>query len=238
MKTQNTFSISFFLKKDKAKNGNAPLFARITVNGDFRDLSTKRWVKISDWNQKQQKLLGKFPEDHTTRDKIRLISNEINLAYNQLQQEKKVLTAESVKSKADGTAIGAITLKYLLNYHNVDLAPLIEEGTLKNYFTTARYLEEFLINKRKKKDIYLDEVNNIFITDFGIYLMGRTPDKGQRPCSNNTLMKHMERFKKVIAIAFKNRWIRENPFLGFERRIINKDRECLDSDELNYFAIV
>ena len=114
MKTQNTFSISFFLKKDKAKSGNAPLFARITVNGDFRDLSTKRWVKISDWNQKQQKLLGKSPEDHTTRDKIRLISNEINLAYNQLQLEKKVLTAESLKSKADGTAIMHISAKLVL----------------------------------------------------------------------------------------------------------------------------
>jgi integrase/recombinase XerD len=87
MKNQNTFSISFFLKKDKAKGGNAPLFARITINGEFKDLSTKRLVKISAWNQKEQKLTGKNEEDTLTKEKIRILRNQINTAYDELRHE-------------------------------------------------------------------------------------------------------------------------------------------------------
>jgi len=42
MRSPNTFSVSCFLKKDKKKDGSASLYARITVNGDYKDISTKR----------------------------------------------------------------------------------------------------------------------------------------------------------------------------------------------------
>ncbi len=232
MKTQNTFSISFFLKKDKAKDGIAPLYVRITVNGAFADLATKRRVKISNWNQKEQKLLGKNAEDVATREKIRLLNNDINTAYDDLRREKQPLSADTVKAKAEGIEINPHTLNFLLNYHNVELKQLLEEGTLKNYRTTERFLQEFLIKKRKKKDIYLAQLDNVFITDFGLSMLDRTPDKGQRPCTNNTVMKHMERFKKMIGIALKNKWMNDNPFQHFERKIIQKDRDCLELEEL------
>jgi len=234
MKTQNTFSISFFLKKDKdkVKQGCAPLFARITVNGDSKDLSTKRMVKISAWNQKGQKLSGKEEEDIAVREKIRQLTNDINCAYDELRHQKQIVTAETIKAKTEGQVEQPKTLTFLMNYHNVELKQLIEEGTMKNYLTTAKFMQEFLIKKKHKKDIYLSQLDNIFITDFGLYLLNRKPDKGQKPCTNNTLMKHMERLKKMIGIAKKNKWITNNPFEHFERKIIPKDRGCLDNVQL------
>ncbi len=120
-----------------------------------------------------------------------------------------------------------------MNYHNIDLRQLLEEGTLKNYRSTERFIQEFLIKKKKKKDIYLAQLDHLFMTDFGLYMLNRTPDKGQKPCSNNTLMKHMERLKKMIGIAIKNKWMTNDPFSHFERKIIPKDRDCLDADELS-----
>lgn len=235
MRSPNTFSVSFFLKKDKKKDGNAPLYARITVNGDYKDISTKRWVQLSAWNQKAQKLSGKSDEDVITREKIRLLNNQINTAYDELKIEKQIITAETIKARTEGNETEPHTIKFLMKYHNEDLKDLIEEGTLKNYRSTARFIEEFLIKKKKKKDIYLAHVDNVFITDFGLYMRKRVPDKGQRPCSNNTLMKHMERLKKVFKIARTNKWMTNDPFFEFERKIILKDRDCLDSDELKRF---
>lgn len=63
MKSTHTFSISFFLKKDKAKNGKAPLFARITVDETFTDISTKQRVDTSAWNQGKQMLSGNGMEE-------------------------------------------------------------------------------------------------------------------------------------------------------------------------------
>ena len=83
------------------------------------------------------------------------------------------------------------------------------------------------------KDIYLDKIDHKFITEFGIYMLNRVPAKGQKACENNTLMKHMERSKKIFGIALKNGWTMNQPFLHFERKMIHKDRDCLDREELD-----
>ena len=58
MKTSNTFSILFWLKLANAKNGKAPLYVRITVNGKRVELSLKRKLTISDWDATKSKLKG------------------------------------------------------------------------------------------------------------------------------------------------------------------------------------
>lgn len=235
MKTQNTFSISFFLKKDKdkVKGDLAPLYARITVNGKSKDLSTKRRVKISAWNQKSQKLLGNEEEDIAVKEKIRQLTIQINNAYDDLRHQKKIVTAETVKTRTEGLEDEEPkTLNFLMKYHDEVYKDLLEEGTMKNYRTTSRFIKEFLIIKKKKTDIYLAQLDNVFITGLSLFLLNRKPDKGQKKCTNNTFMKHMERLKKMIGIAKKNKWMTNDPFESFERKIIPKDRGCLDSEEL------
>ncbi len=58
MKTTNSFSILFFLKKDKASKGIAPLYVRITINKKFVDISLKRRLKLVSWDHKFQKVIG------------------------------------------------------------------------------------------------------------------------------------------------------------------------------------
>ncbi len=58
MKTLNTFSILFWLKLASAKNGKAPLYARITVNGKRAELSLKQKILIKDWDVKKNRLKG------------------------------------------------------------------------------------------------------------------------------------------------------------------------------------
>jgi len=58
MKTSTTFSILFWLKQSKAKNGEAPLYARITVNGKRAEISLKRKIKITNWNSSKNCVKG------------------------------------------------------------------------------------------------------------------------------------------------------------------------------------
>ncbi|SFG80069.1 site-specific integrase [Pedobacter insulae] len=236
MKTQHTFTTLFFLKKDKQTNGNAPLYAKITVNGQFTHLSAKRRLAISDWNQKQQKISGDSDHQNDVREKMRTLSGEINQAYDEIRYAKQPLTAEAIKAKVEGTDEQQHSLKDLLDYHNQELGKLLSEGTMKNYYTSERFLYEFLQAKRKKKNLILAQLDYKFITDFGLFLRLRTPDKGQRPCTNNTVMKHMERLKKLIGIAIKNNWMSHDPFENFKRHMVKRDRESLDEQELQRFA--
>ncbi|RZK26202.1 MAG: site-specific integrase [Flavobacterium sp.] len=235
MKTQNSFSVSFFLKKDKDKvsNGMAPLYARITVNGDYKDLSLKRRVALSTWNQKEQKLDGNTEECKAIKEKMRQVRNEINAAYDDMRYQKDMVTAEALKAKVEGTDEEQHTLSMLIKYHNEELSALLEPGTMKNYYSTERFIKEFLKLKKKRNDIYLAQIDHKFITDFSLFLLHRKPDVGQRPCSNNTVMKHMERLKKMFGVALKNKWMINDPFIAFERKIIRKDREALEMEELD-----
>lgn len=54
--------------KANVKNGNVPLYARITVNGKWAELSLKRKLSISDWDSNKNGLKG-------LSDEIKMFNN-------------------------------------------------------------------------------------------------------------------------------------------------------------------
>ncbi|QNL49842.1 site-specific integrase [Olivibacter sp. SDN3] len=237
MTSHHTFNFQFFLKKDKASKGTAPLYARIWVDGVPADLSLKCRVSISSWNHDKQKIESKTNEDERASGKLRSYRKDIDNAYDELVRDRQPVSSEAIKAKVLGVNVEIGTLKALIKYHNTVIGKVLTEGTMKNYRTTERFIHEF-ISLKKRADIHLSQIGNQFITDFKIFLLTRKPDKGQRPCSNNTAMKHMERLKKMVGIALKNKWIKSDPFEHFERKMVRKDREPLDSNELERFRKV
>ncbi|WP_313791566.1 phage integrase SAM-like domain-containing protein [Allomuricauda sp. SCSIO 64092] len=70
-------------------------------------------------------------------------------------------------------------------------------GNTKNYFTTHKYIFLFLKQKHRTTDIYLSELNYKFIIDFERFL------RHQKDMGNNTVMKHIERLRKLVNLAHK-----------------------------------
>jgi len=230
MKSNHSFSVTFFVRRNREAFGRAPIYVKITVDGNRVFIPVKQTVEVAQWNQKAQKLRGNSPENILARDRMRQIVNDINLAYDELRFQKEVVTAEKIKIKVEGEDQGK-SLRDLIKYHFDQPGKLLAAGTLKNYYSTERFLSEFL--KRKKlSDIQLSKIDFKFITDFGVYLRTKSPDKGQRPCTNNTVMKHMERFQKLMGLALKFGWILRDPFIHFTRKLVTKDRNVLNDDEL------
>ena len=109
---------------------------------------------------------------------------------------------------------------------------VLKAGTMKNYYTTEKYLHQFLDKKRKVKDIYLKQVDYRFITDFGHYLRNYKDSKKRPSMGNNGVMKHLERFKKMINLAVKLEWMHKNPFNRFQLKYNKYDRAFLTEREL------
>ncbi len=62
-------------------------------------------------------------------------------------------------------------LSELLNYHAEQMKDVLKYGTIKNYYTTERYLYRSILKKQfKADDIYLKHINYQFITDFEHFL--------------------------------------------------------------------
>jgi len=106
-------------------------------------------------------------------------------------------------------------------------------GTLKNYFTTVKYLKEFLLKQFKKSDIYLTELDYQFITQFEYFLRTYKPTDHHKGMANNGVMKHLERFRKMVRLGVKLGWIEKNPFELYKLKMQKVERDFLTSEELS-----
>jgi len=89
--------------------------------------------------------------------------------------KKKVITTETFRKTYYGKDDEDITLNKLVTYNNQDMKDSIAWGTLKNYFTTQKYLQKFLKDRLRKSDISLKEVNYKFVMDFEYFLKSFKP---------------------------------------------------------------
>ena len=95
------------------------------------------------------------------------------------------------------------TMNDIVAYHNEDMLGKLRQGTQKNYYTTQAYISQFLSLKYKTTNIYLKQLDYNFILKFEAYLKAHKPIDHPKPMGTNTVMKHIERFRKMITLAYK-----------------------------------
>jgi site-specific recombinase XerD len=152
--------------------------------------------------------------------------------YRQMSLAKKVIDIESFKRAYYGKDEDEFTLCKLVNYHNQDMKDTVCWGTLKNYFTTQKYLQKYLKERLHVSDIGLKELNYKFVTGFEYFLKSFKPLDHQKPLGNNGVMKHMERFRKMVNVALKNEWMEKDPFKAFKPKFTKYERGFLSAEEL------
>ncbi len=232
MKKVNTFGIQFVIRKHRIKEGKAPVYARVTVNSSRCEISVKRRILVSSWNNGKGVAKGKSPEITAINAYLEQIRSQLAGHYQDLVSSRKKVTAEAIKNSFIGFDESGKTLMELIDFHNIRMDSNLKWGTQKNYFTTKKYVELFLKKKLKKSDIYLSDLNYKFISDFEYFLRKYKPEDHQRPMENNTVMKHIERLRKMINMAVRMEWIEKDPFSLFKAKFIKKERGFLSADEL------
>jgi len=123
-------------------------------------------------------------------------------------------------------------LTNLLSYYKEKTKNILTPGTLKNYGTTKGYLFKFLDEKYGKEDSRLEDINGKFVFEFEHYLRMYKPEDHHKPLNNNDVMKHRERFKKLINLAIKIEWLEHNPFRNFKPKFDKVERDFLPEKEL------
>lgn len=200
----NTFSVIFHLRKDRLQEEKLPIYARITIMGKRIELAMKQKIKPEDWNEAKGMAKPKKEELKILNNYLEQMRASYVECYREMTLKKKVITTETFRKAYYGEEDEDITLNKLVTYHNQDMKDSIAWGTLKNYFTTQKYLQKFLKDRQRRSDISLKEVNYKFVMDFEYFLKSFKPLDHHKPLSNNGVMKHMERFRKMINVALKN----------------------------------
>ena len=160
------------------------------------------------------------------------VRQSIGDCYKDLQVQRKLITAELIKAAFLRTGSDEHTLAEIAAYHNEMEAGQLAQGTMKNYYTTQKYITEFVAKQYKRKEFFLSELNYKFIQDFEIFLRKHQPADHQKPLTNNGIMKHLERFRKMVNLAFRLDWIHRDPFEKFQLKFNRVEKEFLTTHEL------
>ncbi|SFW61869.1 Site-specific recombinase XerD [Sinomicrobium oceani] len=232
MKTSSTFSIMFWANIPRAKENKATIYVRITVNGKRASISLNRKIDLAIWDPHKNRALGNSQKARMLNSYLDETYNHIFQCYRDLKMDGKLITAKSVKARYLGEDDKSRTLSDIVAYHGEDMVDQLKWGTQKNYFTTQKYLTKFLKARYKTTDMYLKELDYDFIIKFERFLRNHKPTDHQKPMGNNTVMKHIERFRKLIGLAIKLGWLDRDPFAYFKPKFIKKERDFLNREEL------
>jgi site-specific recombinase XerD len=224
-------SILFYAKRAKTNvNGLVPIYSRITVNGKRIELTTGRFVELSKWSADAGKMKGTTDEARSINNQLDILKMKIIDAQMELVHKNIPVTAETLKSKLTGSTERARMLVPIFQDHNNKIKELIGKeyaaGTLERYTTSLKHTIEFLEWKYKVSDIDITKIDHAFITDYEFFL------RSVRNCSNNTAVKYIKNFNKIIKICLANDWLDKNPFNNYKSKIKEVEREFLSESEL------
>lgn len=222
----------FYIRRDKTnKKGEAPVFMRLTINGERADASIKRFIEPHAWNSAKGKANEKSRGGKDLNLYLDAISANILRIQRDLELDKKEVSAQIILNRYLGKEQSdSHTLMEVFRAHNekcralsgISLAP----GTVIRYETSLRLTEAFLRTTYKKEDCYLDEITHQFVEDYDFYL------RTVRRCCHNTTTKYLLNFKKIIRIALAKGWMKKDPFAQVHFHFEPVEREFLEKQEL------
>jgi site-specific recombinase XerD len=231
MEKKDTFGVHYVLRR--MPSGKHHLYARIAVNGTICELAIKQTIAPSEWNIAKGIAKAKNDRLKQLNSYLEEVRAKLVRHYQQLRLGDTVLTAEMVKAAFLNTdkPEEQHSLLWLAAQHNTMMKEVLTYGTMKNYYTTERYLQAFLKQQYPTGDIPLKKLTYEFITGFEFFIRTQ-PLKNFDRCSNNGTMKHLERLKKIVKWGTENGWIEKNPFEPFKLKFKHKEREYLNSNDM------
>lgn len=234
MQTSKTFSIHFWINSAKEKNNLSPVYARITVDKKRAEISLKRSISVTFWDAKTKRSKSRTEEGKALNIYLDRVYANLLECHKQLLEESKFITAQAIKARYLGEDDQHKTLMDLVSYHNRNMKSVLKPGTMKNYYTTERYIQRFLKWKLKTHDIFLKQLSYRFIIDFEQFLRNEKSINHAQPLKNNGVMKHLERLKKMSKLALRLEWLEKDPFIKFSLKFKRHERSFLSESELKH----
>lgn len=227
---QNSFGFTFFLKASAKKENVRSIYLRVTVDGISKEASIKQRWDATRWNQKLERATG-TREDAKT---LNLFLDSLQVKINQFRIDQlndgEIISAQKLMDYMQGKSISRVKVLEEFENHNKEILALVPTeyaiGTYERFVTAKSHVRDFISFKYGTADIEFRELNFEFVKDYELYL------KTVRKISNNTALKYIANFKKIVLRAIDKEIIITDPFKKFKSRKTKILKKPLDSSEL------
>lgn len=229
---EKSFGIFFFLKKPKSENadGMRYVYLRLTVDGSSKEISTKRLWHPSKWNTLAGKAMGNKEESKSLNQFLESFTSLVYKAKQKLIDGGHQVSAAAIKDILTGNWIENKMIIALFQFHNDQMRELIgkeyAKGTHERYETSLQHTKSFIQWKYGKEDISIKELDYEFIEQYSFWF--RTIQQ----CCNNTTVKYLGNFKKIVLACVKKKWLVSDPFVEFKFKKNKVKKLALSSAEL------
>jgi len=232
MRTSSTFSILFWVYGKRAVNNKANIYIRVTLNGKRVNISLKKKINISTWDEKLQRASGTDKDSRILNLYLNEVQSKVYRIYEDFKRDEVPFTSQMVKAKFLGEDKTRFSFQNLVDYYNEKMQHKLHRNTMGQYKTSQRYMMEYILKEYKLTDIPLFNLEYGFIVGFEDFLRSYVPKSGQSKIGNNTAMKHIKRLRRMVTLAYRMKWIERDPFVNFKMKIEKKERGFLTDFEL------
>ncbi len=224
-------SILFYIKRAKVNNlGVCPIYTRVTVNAKRFEFSTNKSINPDKWSSEGSKVKGTSEEARTINSHLDYLKNQILQAEKKLIKKDISVSSENLKNELFGLTETKRMLVPIFQDHNNKIKELVGKeyapGTLERYTTSLKHTIEFMQWKYNISDINITKIDHAFITDYEFWL------RSVRNCANNTAVKYLKNFNKIIKLCLANDWLDKNPFANYKSKVKEVERVYLTEDEI------
>lgn len=228
---ENSFGLTFFLKTPRKKTKIRFIYLRITVDGIPKETSTKHKWDITRWDQSAERAIGHKEDARMLNHFLDTLQMKVNQCKADYIYNDRLLTAQKIMDHILGRLVPRTKVLEEFLVHNNELLALVEKeeyaiGTHERYAISRKHVREFLKFKYNLDDLEFRDLNYEFIKDFEFYL------KTVKDCNNNTALKYITNFRKIVRIAINKEIISSDPFKNFTGKKTKTKKKPLTREEL------
>ena len=224
-------SILFYIKRAKINvDGVCPIYTRVTINSKRFEFSTNKFISPDKWSTEGAKVKGNSEDARSINNQLDIIKNQIMDAEKRLYKKEILINSENLRNELFGIKERERLLIPIFTEHNRKIKELVGSeyapGTLERYETSLKHTKDFLQWKYRVSDIDIEKIDHAFITEYEFYL------RTERKCANNTAVKYIKNFHKIINICLANGWLTKDPFANYKSKVKEVIREFLTEQEI------
>lgn len=228
---ENSFGLIFFLKAPRHNESNIrSVYFRITVDGVPKEASTRRQWDTERWNKKTERATGTKEDAKSLNFFLDSLTAKIHEIKSEIMYTGKPITSQKIMDHVMGRITPRAKVLEEFQKHNDEMKALIGNGyteaTLERFNITKNHVMAFIKFKYNTGDFEFADLNFEFIKDFEFYL------RTVRKCANNTTLKYISNFKKIVIRAIDKEIIIKDPFKNFKGKKTKIVKKPISAKEL------
>ncbi|MBS7563727.1 phage integrase SAM-like domain-containing protein [Mucilaginibacter sp. Bleaf8] len=198
--TKNVAILFYLKKRANAKEQKAPVYIRITVDGQRVEIATGERIEPRLWDPNEGRAKGRTSNIEEINSNLSRLEMRINDTARYLRDYDEKITAEKIKNRFHGKVEKPMMVVEVFQEHNRKVMALVNRkfapATATRYETTLKHTIDFIQWKYNKKDMRVKQLDHHFITEFEFHL------RSVRKCNNNSAFKYIKNFGKIVRICF------------------------------------